>query len=266
MQWFSQWLKEIIMVILLAAFIDLLLPNRSMQRYVKLMLSLIILLTLLSPVLRLFDSNVTAELAREWDSLLSTSSAKSPEGKTLEQIRREGERLARAREQEALRLAGAQMEASMKEQINRALLQAGAAGSNGGTAVQAAAVHVTLAQDARQGQPAIERIVLTLEEAPAIGQTGAPGPGGPPEPNPVAAIEPVRIEPIEAGSMAGSPPPGTTERAPEEASASGTGSGEHLRLEAAAVGALTSAWLVKPEQIAVSWSPERALPAGAFKR
>ncbi|WP_374019947.1 stage III sporulation protein AF [Paenibacillus thiaminolyticus] len=258
MQWFSQWLKEIIMVILLAAFIDLLLPNRSMQRYVKLMLSLIILLTLLSPVLRLFDSNVTAELAREWNSLLSTSSPKSPEGKTLEQIRWEGERLARAREQEALRLAGAQMEASMKEQINRALLQAGAAGSSGGTAVQVAAVHVTLAQDGRQGQPAIERIALTLEEAPVTEQAAAPGSGGPPEPNPVAAIEPVRIEPIEAGSS----PPGT----PEEAPASGTGSGELLRLEAAAVGALTSAWLVKPEQIAVSWSPERALPAGVFKR
>ncbi|CAH8771578.1 stage III sporulation protein AF [Paenibacillus dendritiformis] len=257
MQWFSQWLKEIIMVILLAAFIDLLLPNRSMQRYVKLMLSLIILLTLLSPVLRLFDSNVTAELAREWDSLLNTSTAKSPEGKTLEQIRREGERLARAREQEALRLAGAQMEASMKEQINRALLQAGAAGSNGGAAVQVAAVHVTLTHVARQGQPAIERIALTLEEAPATEQAAAPASGGPPEPNPVAAIEPVRIEPIEAGS----PPP----EAPEDAPASGTGS-EHLRLEAAAVGALTSAWLVKPEQIAVSWSPEGAVPAGAYKR
>ncbi|BFH45020.1 stage III sporulation protein AF [Paenibacillus melissococcoides] len=258
MQWFSQWLKEIIMVILLAAFIDLLLPNRSMQRYVKLMLSLIILLTLLSPVLRLFDSNVTAELAREWDTLLTTSPANSPEGKTLEQIRREGERLARAREQEALRLAGAQMEASMKEQINRALLQSGADGSSGGPAVQVAAVQVTLTQDARQGQPAIERIALTLEEAPAAGEAAAPDSGGPPEPKPVAAIEPVRIEPIDAARS-------SPLEAPEEAPVSGAGSGELLRMEAAAVGALTSAWLVKPEQITVSWSPENAFPAGATK-
>ncbi|MBG9793536.1 stage III sporulation protein AF [Paenibacillus dendritiformis] len=258
MQWFSQWLKEIIMVILLAAFIDLLLPNRSMQRYVKLMLSLIILLTLLSPVLRLFDSNVTAELAREWDTLLATSPADSPEGKTLEQIRREGERLARAREQEALRLAGAQMEASMKEQINRALLQAGAAGSGEGTAVQVAAVQVTLTQDARQGQPAIQRIALTLEEVPAAGE-GAPASGSPPGPNPVAAIEPVRIEPVEAGLS-------SLPETPEDAPVSGAGSGELLRMEAAAVGALTSAWLVKPEQIAVSWSPENAFPAGSYKR
>ncbi|BFH69423.1 MAG: stage III sporulation protein AF [Paenibacillus dendritiformis] len=258
MQWFSQWLKEIIMVILLAAFIDLLLPNRSMQRYVKLMLSLIILLTLLSPVLRLFDSNVTAELAREWDTLLTASSANRPEGKSLEQIRREGERLARAREREALRLAGAQMEASMKEQINRALLQAEAAGSNGGAAVQVAAVQVTLTHDARQGPPAIERIALTLEEAPATARPEAPESGGPLDPAPVAAVEPVRIEPIGAGS----PPP----EAPDGAPVSGTGSGELLRMEAAAVGALTSAWLVKPEQIAVSWSRERPFPAGAYKR
>ncbi|GAC43036.1 stage III sporulation protein AF [Paenibacillus popilliae] len=252
MQWFSQWIKEIIMVILLAAFIDLLLPNRSMQRYVKLMLSLIILLTLLSPLLRLFDSNVTAELVREWDALLSTSTAKSLEGKTLEQIRLEGERLARAREQEALRLAGAQMEVSMKEQIQRALLQAGAAGSSGGTAAQVAAVHVALMHDASQGQLVIARIALTLEEVPVTEPLAAPASGGPPEPEPVAAIEPVRIEPVEAGS---SPP-----EAPEDAPAFGTASSKLLHLEEAAVGALTSAWLVKPEQIVVSWSPECVVP------
>lgn len=50
MGWLSNWLQELIMIVLLATFVDMLLPNRSMERYVKLVLSLLILLTLLSPI------------------------------------------------------------------------------------------------------------------------------------------------------------------------------------------------------------------------
>lgn len=49
MGWLSNWLQELIMIVLLATFVEMLLPNRSMERYVKLVLSLLILLTLLSP-------------------------------------------------------------------------------------------------------------------------------------------------------------------------------------------------------------------------
>lgn len=55
MDWLSGWLKSIILVILLATFVDLLLPNHSMQRYVKTVMSLFLLLALLQPLLTLFN-------------------------------------------------------------------------------------------------------------------------------------------------------------------------------------------------------------------
>lgn len=40
MDWLAGWLKTVIMVIMLATFVDLLLPSNTMQRYVKTVLSL----------------------------------------------------------------------------------------------------------------------------------------------------------------------------------------------------------------------------------
>lgn len=57
MDFLSGWLKSVILVILLATFVDLLLPNQSMQRYVKTVISLFLLLTLLQPLLSLFEKH-----------------------------------------------------------------------------------------------------------------------------------------------------------------------------------------------------------------
>ncbi len=55
MAWLTLWLKKIILLVLLAAFLDLILPNTSMQRYVKMVMGLIILMTIISPVFALFN-------------------------------------------------------------------------------------------------------------------------------------------------------------------------------------------------------------------
>lgn len=62
MGWLSDWLKSIIMVILLATFVDILLPNQTMQRYVKTVISLFILLTLLQPLFSLFQKSASVDL------------------------------------------------------------------------------------------------------------------------------------------------------------------------------------------------------------
>ena len=46
----SGWLKQIVILVLIAAFMDLLLPNNSMERYIKLVMGLLIILAILSPV------------------------------------------------------------------------------------------------------------------------------------------------------------------------------------------------------------------------
>lgn len=49
--WLSGWLRDIVLIILIATFVDLLIPNNSLGRYVKVVVSLIILLTILTPVI-----------------------------------------------------------------------------------------------------------------------------------------------------------------------------------------------------------------------
>lgn len=57
MDWLGGWLKSVVLIVLLAAFIDLLLPNYTMQRYVKMAISLFLLVTLLTPVFQLFQKD-----------------------------------------------------------------------------------------------------------------------------------------------------------------------------------------------------------------
>ncbi|PQP87808.1 stage III sporulation protein AF, partial [Paenibacillus sp. AR247] len=63
MEWLGNWLKEVIMVVLLATFVDMLLPSRSMERYVKLVLSLLVLVTLLNPLIRIVTDDPLDKLS-----------------------------------------------------------------------------------------------------------------------------------------------------------------------------------------------------------
>ena len=60
-----EWIQEIVILLVLATFIDLALPNSSLKRYVDYTVGLILLLLLLTPVLRFLDSelDVSALLA-----------------------------------------------------------------------------------------------------------------------------------------------------------------------------------------------------------
>ncbi|MCH5584182.1 stage III sporulation protein AF [Shimazuella sp. AN120528] len=53
MEWMSDWIRQIILIIFIATFIDLLLPSSSLERYVKLIMGLIIIVSILQPVLQL---------------------------------------------------------------------------------------------------------------------------------------------------------------------------------------------------------------------
>ena len=61
MGWIGDTLKTIILVILLAVFVDLIIPGKAMQRYVKVVISLFILMTILQPVLQLLHTDFNLE-------------------------------------------------------------------------------------------------------------------------------------------------------------------------------------------------------------
>jgi stage III sporulation protein AF len=113
MGWLSSWLRELIMIVLLATFVDMLLPNRSMERYVKLVLSLLILLTLLSPITKLLKSDPVGELKRAMTAMDSPSQGNA----TLEQILAQGKRLQSNEQEQSLQWTAKELANVMKGQI-----------------------------------------------------------------------------------------------------------------------------------------------------
>lgn len=63
MDYITSWIREIILLILMAVLLELLLPNSTLQRYVRMVVGLLLLLALLKPVLSVFDTNVNDMLS-----------------------------------------------------------------------------------------------------------------------------------------------------------------------------------------------------------
>lgn len=54
----GEWLKQLVLIVLLAAFADLLLPTKAMQKYVRMVMGLAIIAAMLQPIMPL--------LQRDW--------------------------------------------------------------------------------------------------------------------------------------------------------------------------------------------------------
>ncbi|MWV45042.1 stage III sporulation protein AF [Paenibacillus sp. HJL G12] len=118
MTWLSGWLKEVIMVVLLATFVDLILPSRSMERYVKLVLSLLILLTLLSPLMKILTEAADVKLAGAFNKFNQQTSSASGKG-GLQQIMDQAKQLKNQQQQQSMEWAAQEIAAQMKDQIRK---------------------------------------------------------------------------------------------------------------------------------------------------
>ncbi|MBC8015562.1 MAG: stage III sporulation protein AF [Sporomusaceae bacterium] len=56
---FTDWIKYIIFIVLFASFLELLLPNNSMQRFVRVIMGLFIMLAILNPVIDVVQNRLT---------------------------------------------------------------------------------------------------------------------------------------------------------------------------------------------------------------
>lgn len=69
--WLSDWLRQIIFIILFATIVELLLPHQAMERYVRTVMGLFILMILLVPLLTLFhqhwDMDLLTASINKWD-------------------------------------------------------------------------------------------------------------------------------------------------------------------------------------------------------
>jgi stage III sporulation protein AF len=183
MSWLGGWLREIILVVLLASFVELLLPSKSMERYARLVLSLLILLTMLSPIVSLLKGDAIAELSiamgrQEKEGGLFTGGGSGDP--SLEKILADGKKLAEGRQDQSLKLAAEEVAEQMREQI---ISETGKRGVN---------VTVTLGMGKSGGSgnkdiPVISavRVSMSPETAKPIGTSSA------------AAAPPIAIAPVE---------------------------------------------------------------------
>ncbi|MFJ7975108.1 stage III sporulation protein AF [Peribacillus sp. NPDC096379] len=57
MEFITSWVTNIIVFVLLATVIDMLLPNSAMQKYAKMVIGLLLIAVIISPILKLFQSD-----------------------------------------------------------------------------------------------------------------------------------------------------------------------------------------------------------------
>ncbi|OBZ18944.1 stage III sporulation protein AF [Bacillus sp. FJAT-27264] len=208
MTWLSDWLREIILVVLLAAFVELLLPSKSMERYARLVLSLLILLTLLNPVVSLLKGDAAKELSlamnqQEKTGGLFTSADKGTD--SLEKILSDGQKLAQGRQEQSLKLAAEEVAGQMRDQITSQ------------TGVRGVRVTVSLAMGKPPGGsggeevPMISGVTVALPAAqsPSGAEEGASG---------AAVSQPIVIAPVEAVEVSIG---GTSSAAPAQTGHSG---------------------------------------------
>ncbi|KKI93010.1 hypothetical protein WQ54_05730 [Bacillus sp. SA1-12] len=72
MEFLTDWITNIIVFILLAVVIDLLLPNSSMQKYAKMVISLLLIIVIINPIFTLFSADMT-EILSEFQSAGSSN-------------------------------------------------------------------------------------------------------------------------------------------------------------------------------------------------
>ncbi|MGF7030357.1 stage III sporulation protein AF [Paenibacillus mucilaginosus] len=186
MDWLSDWLRSIILVILLATFVDLLLPNAAMQRYVRTVISLFLLLTLLQPLFTLFSGR--GELNGRLTAALFEQNGPGSAGESLAAIQTRAETLKRSQEQEAHKLVRQQVAELMKRKLESA----------SGVEVRSIRVETEAGAD---GQAVIKSVFVTIDPEPARPAGGSAG-GEAPQRAGSEAMKPVEpVEPVKSVSI-----------------------------------------------------------------
>jgi len=88
----STIVKNVAIIILLTTFLDMLLPNTNMQRFIKVVMGLFVMLAILNPIIALFQTDY---------ELSAWQFASAPEHK-VETVLAQGEKIAKIQEEQAL--------------------------------------------------------------------------------------------------------------------------------------------------------------------
>ncbi|WP_432776882.1 stage III sporulation protein AF [Brevibacillus gelatini] len=166
MAWLTLWLKKIILLVLLAAFLDLILPNTTLQRYVKMVMGLILLLTIISPVFALFSlsqDDLALRLDRYQQELNKPASV---------EWKKMTDKLMGQQNEQITAYVQAQVASAVKARVK----------ADYGMEV----ADVTVVVDQKRGEPTLSRMELLIREA-----GNSPDESGSQQVQPITPIKPV---------------------------------------------------------------------------
>ncbi|MBP2642274.1 MAG: stage sporulation protein [Firmicutes bacterium] len=90
MTWLMYWIKTLIMIVLFAAFLELLLPTSNMQRFVRLVMGLLIMMAIISPVIELVNPNTaqhSLDVIEAWKPKVSEANNEQITAAVIERTR-----------------------------------------------------------------------------------------------------------------------------------------------------------------------------------
>jgi stage III sporulation protein AF len=221
--------------LLLATFIDLVLPGSTMQRYVKTVVSLFILLTLLSPVFKLFQAawepeKLLADAAVKQEAYSSAIDQQVRAATSLEAINRKAEEMRQLQSSQSRRIVEKQLASEMKVVVEQ---------KQQGVSVKS--IQVSVAAN-RQGQMDIISVNMTVG-LPEQGKMA-------PQPDKTENSTVVQIRPIERIAISMDPIGNNSSRA---ASAPKQSPVQLERSRTAIQQTLQEQWRIKPEQVHITF-------------
>ncbi|MBN6186021.1 stage III sporulation protein AF [Aneurinibacillus sp. BA2021] len=222
------WLKKIILLVLLATFLDLLLPNGAYSKYVRLVMGLLILLALLSPVLDVFRTDISLAQLSFSAGDTGTKNA-SPDFARIQSL---AKKLAEQNDAEASRYVQTQISDLIKKQIEAS------------HEVKVESIHVKV--NAQQGREEARQPIADIQVVLAQKKTDAPGE----REQQRVAVEPMK--PVEIEIALDRPKNTDAPRANSEASVAALA--EQTRLEKSVAKAIAGTWDVPQDAIHVTWS------------
>lgn len=89
MDLFIEWINQIVIFLILAAVIDLLIPNTNYEKYVRLVIGLIFILIFIRPVFLMFGTDLTTEVNKLTDEIFDVHKSEETFGNSIDLKKRE---------------------------------------------------------------------------------------------------------------------------------------------------------------------------------
>jgi stage III sporulation protein AF len=166
-----EWVKQLILIVILAGFIDLVLPTGSTRKFARVVVGLFVIMALFNPLLLLLRQDVSWRIPRFEESVMDRGD--------MREVTSQDEVLAATVQEQALAHYRRQLEEQAKalvlslEEVSEArakvYLEEGA-GKEGGVGIAGLAIWVKQGGESGEEVPVVEKVVVKIDngEEPSL--------------------------------------------------------------------------------------------------